>query len=151
MRMQSGGGFLVRPESGHVNRLRMLTKVTESQSRGAFFIFERVLHPGDQVPLHVHAGEDGCTYLVSGELSYVVGGQSFVATAGSYVLKPRDTEHAWRNEAATAACVIEIAVPGGIEGYFRELDALSGHADVASSAYRAAVATLSVRYGIRWA
>jgi hypothetical protein len=64
MRVPPAGGFLVPPGSGHVNGLRMLAKVTEGQSRGALFIYERTLQPGAAVARHVHDSDDECAYIL---------------------------------------------------------------------------------------
>ena len=151
MRVPPATGFLVPPESGRVNALRMLAKVTESQSRGGLFIYERTLQPGAAVPLHVHASEDECSYILSGAVHYIVGQESFVATAGAYVVKPRGISHECANEGSTPARVIELAVPGSIEGFYRELAEIAGYAGGEQAARRTAVEQLSSRYGIRWA
>lgn len=147
-------GFLVPPGSGRVNALRMLAKVTEIQSRGAFFIYERTLPPGAAVPRHVHASEDECTYVLSGAVRCVVGKQSFVASAGAYVVKPRGLAHECANDDSVPARLIELAVPGSIEAFYRELAGIPGTAGDAGTARaerQTAVNELSSRYGIRWA
>ena len=151
MRVPPATGFLVPPESGHVNALRMLAKVTENQSRGALFIYERTLQPGAAVPRHVHASEDECSYVLPGAVHCVVGQQSFVATAGAYVVKPRGMAHECANQGAAPARLIELASPGSIEGFYRELAGLAGDPGGERAARRTAVEELSSRYGIRWA
>ena len=151
MRVPPATGFLVAPESGRVNALRMLAKVTEIQSRGALFIYERTLQPGAGVPRHVHASEDECSYVLSGAVRCVVGHESFVATAGAYVVKPRGIAHACANEGSAPARLIELAVPGSIEGFYRELAGLAADPGGEQAARHTAVEALSARYGIRWA
>ena len=151
MRVPPATGFLVPPDSGRVNALRMLAKVTEIQSRGALFIYERTLQPGAAVPRHVHASEDECSYILSGAVRFAVGQESFVATAGAYVVKPRGIAHECANDGAMPARLIELSVPGSIEGFYRELADLGGGADGALAARRKAIEELSSRYGIRWA
>ena len=148
MRVPPSSGFLVPPESGHVNSVRMLVKVTEGQSRGALFIYERSLQPGEVVARHVHVSDDECAYILSGEVRFVVGAESFVAAAGSYVVKPRGVAHECVNEGRAPAGLIEIAVPGRIEGYYRELAAIRNAAGEGSAAQQTAVDALASRYGI---
>lgn len=150
MRAEPAGAFLVPAESGRLNRLRMLSKVTEAHARGSLFIFERVLQPGDGAPLHEHSEEDECTYVLSGEISCVVGRQSFLAAAGAYVVKPRGVPHRCANLSAAPAHVIQTATPGRIEAFYRELDELMRIAGDRSDERGAAVDALSARYGIRW-
>lgn len=148
MRVPSATGFLVPPDSGRVNALRMLAKVTESQSRGALFIYERTLQPGTAVARHVHASDDECAYVLSGDVRCLVGHESFVASTGSYVMKPRGVGHGYVNDSSSPARLLELAVPGRIEGFYRELAGLVGGGDAAGQ--RTAVEALSLRYGIRW-
>lgn len=151
MRVPPATGFLVPPDSGRVNALRMLAKVTENQSRGALFIFERTLQPGAAVPRHVHVAEDECSYILSGAVRCVVGQESFVATAGAYVVKPRGIAHECANQGDTPARLIELSVPGSIESFYRELAGLAADTASEQAARRIAVEELSSRYGIRWA
>jgi hypothetical protein len=52
-------------------------------------------------------------------------GEGFDAAAGSFVFLPRGLPHRfWA--AGPAARLLLIAVPGGIEGYFREINAAAG-------------------------
>lgn len=150
MRLPPRGGFLVPPGSGQLNRLRMLVTVTEQQSRGAFFVFERALPPGAAVALHEHTRDTGLAYVITGELHYLVGSDWFVAGAGAYVVKPAGVPHACRNDASVPAQVIEIATPGHAGAYYAELDALVHVAGTESRDYRAALDALSERYGVHW-
>lgn len=149
--MPPATGFLVPADSGRVNALRMLAKVTEVQSRGALFIYERTLQPGAAVPRHVHASDDECSYILSGAVSFMVGDESFVASTGAYVVKPRGIAHECANEGQAPARLIELAAPGSVEGFYRELADLAGGADGEQAARRTAVEELSSRFGIRWA
>ena len=49
------------------------------------------------IPPHTHTPEDECNFVLKGELTCDVGGQTVVASAGSYVLKPRNVSHALCN------------------------------------------------------
>lgn len=148
--MEPSGSALVPAASGRVNRLRMLTKVTEARARGSLFIYERVVPPGGGVAVHAHTAEDECAYVLEGSLRYVVGRQSMVAAAGAYVVKPRGVAHGFVNDGPAPARVMEIAVPGHIERFYRELDELLRLAGPDALDDRAAVDALSRRYGIDW-
>jgi hypothetical protein len=80
----------------------------------------------------------------------VVGRESFVATAGAYVVKPRGVDHECVNDSRAPASLIEITVPGRIEGFYRELDALTVAAVDQPAEHHAAVQALSLRYAIGW-
>lgn len=150
MRVPPAAGFLVPPESGRVNALRMLAKVTEGQSHGALFIYEHTLQPGAAVSRHVHSVDDECAYVLSGEVRCVVGHESFLATTGAYIVKPRGVAHECVNDGTAPVRLLELAVPGRIESFYRELASLAGNEGTATAAHRTAVDELSLRYGIRW-
>ena len=148
--MDPTGSALVPAESGRVNRLQMLAKVTESRARGSLFIYERVVPRGGRVAIHRHTAEDECAYVLEGSLRYVVGGQSLVAGAGAYVVKPRGVAHGFVNDGPSPARVMEIAVPGHIERFYGELDELLRLAGPDALHDRAALDALGRRYGIDW-
>jgi mannose-6-phosphate isomerase-like protein (cupin superfamily) len=52
---------------------------------------------GRDDPLHTHAREDECNFVLEGELTFDVGGEIVLASAGSFVLKPRGVYHAFCN------------------------------------------------------
>ena len=75
-------------------------------------------------PLHVHDREDECFYVLEGELSVRCGGDAFAAAAGGFVFLPRGRPHRfWAVD--RPARLLLIAVPGGIEDYFREINTAS--------------------------
>jgi quercetin dioxygenase-like cupin family protein len=65
------------------------------------------------IPLHTHAREDECSYVLQGELTCYVGGEVVLTQNGSYVLKPRGVPHAFHNAGSETVRVIEILTPGG--------------------------------------
>jgi mannose-6-phosphate isomerase-like protein (cupin superfamily) len=112
-------------------------KASRQSTGGAVSVFETSIGAGP--PLHVHDREDECFYVLDGELSVRCGGDAFDAAAGSFVFLPRGRPHRfWA--AGAAARLLLIAVPGGIEDYFAEINA------AASDAERARIGE---RYGIR--
>ena len=75
---------------------------------------------GSGSPLHVHHNEDEWFYVLEGELSVWVDGDTHVAPAGSFVLGPRDIPHTFivRSEMARFLLVTE---PGDFAGFVRAL------------------------------
>lgn len=98
-------------------------KASRRSTGGALSVFETSIAAGP--PLHVHDREDECFYVLDGELSIRCGGEAFDEAAGSFVFLPRGRPHRfWA--AGRPARLLLIAVPGGIEAYFREINAASG-------------------------
>jgi len=82
-------------------------------------VFETTVEAGP--PLHVHDRDDECFYVLDGDLSVRCGSDVFDAAAGSFVFLPRGRPHRfWARD--TSARLLLIAVPGGIEDYFDQIN-----------------------------
>ena len=101
-------------------------KASRHSTGGALTVIETSIGAGP--PLHVHDREDECFYVLDGELSIRCGDDSFDAAAGSFVFLPRRRPHRF-SAAGGPARLLLIAVPGGIEDYFREINAASSDAE----------------------
>jgi mannose-6-phosphate isomerase-like protein (cupin superfamily) len=94
-------------------------KASWHSAGGVLSVFETTIESGP--PLHVHDREDECFYVLDGELSIRCGGNDFDAAAGSFVFLPRGRPHRFRAKERFARLLL-IAVPGGIEEYFRQIN-----------------------------
>ena len=94
-------------------------KASQLSTGGALSVFETSIDAGP--PLHVHDREDECFYVLDGDLSVRCGSEVFNAAQGSFVFLPRGRPHRfWA--AGQPATLLMIAVPGGIEDYFRQIN-----------------------------
>ena len=98
-------------------------KASRQSTGGALSVFETSV--GAAPPLHVHDRDDKCFYMLDGVLSVRCGGETFDAAAGSFVFLPRGRPHRFWT-AGRAARLSLIAVPGGIEACFCEINAAPG-------------------------
>jgi len=145
---------LHRPGEGtHLPVLDIVHKITADRSDGSLTVEEWGLPPGMMIPPHTHAREDECNFVMRGELTCDVGGEIVLASAGSYVLKPRNVPHALCNTGTEPVWVMEILTPGGLESYFDEYEKIasklaSGEMD--EEEHLRARAELGERYGVSW-
>jgi mannose-6-phosphate isomerase-like protein (cupin superfamily) len=95
-------------------------KASRHSTGGALSVLETSIGAGP--PLHVHDREDECFYVLDGELSIRCGGDAFGAAAGSFVFLPRGRPHRFWAVGPPARLLL-IAVPGGIEDYFHQINA----------------------------
>ena len=108
---------------------------------GRFALVEHTLPPrGLGAPLHRHANEDECSFVVEGRLGAQLGDETVEAGAGEFVWKPRGQEHTFWNVGDEPLRFLEVISPAGFEGYFRELAPLLEAKD------EAAVQELAARY-----
>ena len=113
-------GYVVPPGAGLAGDRGL--KASRHSTGGALSVFEVSVGAGP--PPHVHDREDECLYVLHGALSIRCGGDVFDAAAGSFVFLPRGRSHRfWA--AGPPARLLLIAVPGGIEACFHQINAAS--------------------------
>jgi quercetin dioxygenase-like cupin family protein len=93
-------------------------RVTGEQSNGLVTVIEGVVEQGGP-PLHLHQHEDEVVVVLDGELTYQVGEQRGVLTAGGLLWFPRTVPHAVANLSGRACRFLTIVTPAGIEDFFR--------------------------------
>src|SRR5215469_8357115 len=77
--------------SGHL----MTFLATAEDTQGQFALIEAVARRGDVPPPHIHHREDETFYVLEGEMTFSVGGQTIKATPGTIVSLPRDVAHSF--------------------------------------------------------
>jgi quercetin dioxygenase-like cupin family protein len=92
-------------------------KATAASTGGELFLMETHIPEGFSPPLHVHHDEHEAFYVLEGELDIVCGSERYHAPAGAFAFLPRGIAHTFR--AITDVHILTIAVPGGVEGFFR--------------------------------
>jgi len=97
----------------------MTLKATAATTGGELCLIETTAPIGHGPPLHVHHDEHEAFYVLEGELELVCGGERQLARAGAFVFLPRGIAHAFRVVGDGPARFLTIAVPGGLEGFFR--------------------------------
>lgn len=83
-------------------------------------IVEQVAPPGFGTPLHNHHAEDEWFYVLDGELTIWVGGETFVATPGAFAFGPRGVPHTFLVTGDGPARFLLVAQPAGFEEFVRE-------------------------------
>jgi mannose-6-phosphate isomerase-like protein (cupin superfamily) len=105
------------------------------ETGGGFSLVEHPIRPRTlAAPLHKHTREDEYSYVVTGRMGALLGGDTVYADAGDFVFKPRDQWHAFWNAGDEPCHILEIISPGGFEHYFnrallqraRDQDGLAG-------------------------
>jgi len=115
--------ILIGPDEGsYLPVLDVTHKVTAESFGGAFTIIEAGLPPGEMIRPHTHTREDECNFLIEGELTFYIGGETEVAAVGSSVLMPRGVDHDFRNTRAVPARLLEVHISGELEHYYDEYE-----------------------------
>ena len=128
--------------------------VTGEESGGAYFVMEAWVPPGGGPGPHIHTREDETFYVMEGEVEFLLGDETIVASAGDYVNVPRGIVHRFRNAGTETARLVITFTPAGIEEFFKATlaPAPNGAEDVPdnSEAVAARYADAAARYGLEF-
>ena len=121
-------------------------KLTSEQTTGAFYVCEAVFGPESRSPLHIHHYEDEVIHVLEGAIDIRLDNETLHAPAGGIVHLPKKIPHALHNPLKTPLRVMVHAIPGGLEGYFSEVEAA-----LQADSFNAEVhAQISRKYGLEW-
>ena len=81
-------------------------------------MWEAIVPPGGGPPPHIHSREEEGFYILEGEITFRIGEQRLVATAGMFANMPVGTPHSFRNESSKPAKMLISVAPAGLEGMF---------------------------------
>jgi quercetin dioxygenase-like cupin family protein len=95
-------------------------KADGAETGGRVTVTEQLVPRGSGSPLHVHHNEDEWFYVLEGELTIWVDGETHVAPAGSFVLGPRDIPHTFIVSSEMARFLL-VTEPGDFAGFVRAL------------------------------
>ena len=123
----------------------ILVRASGESTGGTLSLFEE-LPPMIDTPRHVHANEDELFYALEGEHVIEVGGEEHRVGPGGAVFAPREVPHAQRRVVPGEGRLLIMTVPGGFDGFFRDLAAADAAGELGPDAYAAA----SWKYGITW-
>lgn len=144
-----GEPLIVKPDDGpEVPVLGMRHKVDAGHLNGRLLVMEGEIQPGQLIVPHTHTREDECAYLLSGELTYQLGDQVRLVTAGSYVVKPRGIPHAFWNSGTEPARVVEMHVPATFSRFYDDLATVFEASEPGSPGWQQSIDDLNDRYGI---
>ena len=101
--------------SGHL----MTFLATAEDTQGKFALIEAVARKGNVPPPHIHHREEETFYVLEGEMTFSVGGQTIKATPGTMVCLPRDVAHSFVIDSEQGRVLI-LLTPAGLEGWFKE-------------------------------
>src|SRR5215469_10306886 len=92
---------------------------TGEDTQGKFALIEAVSRRGNDPPPHIHHREEETFYVLEGEMTFSVGGQTIKATPGTMVCLPRDVAHSFVIDSEELRVLI-LLTPAGFEGWIKE-------------------------------
>ena len=94
---------------------------TGEDTNGKYAMWEAIVPPGGGPPPHVHSREEEGFYILEGEITFQIGGERVVATAGTFANMPVGTPHSFKNESNKPAKMLISLAPAGLEEMFFEV------------------------------
>jgi quercetin dioxygenase-like cupin family protein len=94
---------------------------TGDETGGRYAIWEALVPPGGGPPPHVHSREEEGFYVLEGQITLQINGDTLVAGPGTYANMPVGSLHAFRNETNRAARMLISVAPAGLEQMFFEV------------------------------
>jgi uncharacterized cupin superfamily protein len=126
----------------------MTHKIGAADLGGELLIVEGVMPPGILVHPHTHTREDECSYVITGEVTYLINDTTLLVPAGGYVAKPRGVRHSFWNASDQPARVMEIHTPATFNTYYDELGQIFSSNEAESDDFMTAFDILARRYGL---
>ena len=93
---------------------------TSEDTNGKYAMWEAIVPPGGGPPPHVHSREEESFYILEGEITFQIGEERVVATAGTFANMPVGTPHSFKNESNQPAKMIISIALAGLEDMFFE-------------------------------
>jgi mannose-6-phosphate isomerase-like protein (cupin superfamily) len=109
----------------HVLGAEIIVKISSRDTGGAFAVFEGCTPAHHGPPLHRHPDQDEWWRILEGQYRFVVDGQEVLAQAGDIVFAPRGSRHTFQNIGETPGRTLTTVVPGGVDLFFEELEAVA--------------------------
>jgi mannose-6-phosphate isomerase-like protein (cupin superfamily) len=119
----SAKDFVIPPGEGavwHMAPGRSATLKITSDIAQSVMMFEEVAPTDTVTNLHIHHGSDEVAYVLSGEVTFMIGDQVTVGGAGTCAFMPRGLPHAWKSTGSEPGRILFLYTPGNAGGAFEE-------------------------------
>jgi quercetin dioxygenase-like cupin family protein len=111
----AGGGAVWHMAPGRSAALKITSDTAQS-----VMMFEEVAPTDTVTELHIHHDSDEIAYVLSGEVTFMVGDQVTVGGAGTCAFMPRGLPHAWKSTGSEPGRVLFLYTPANAGSFFEE-------------------------------
>jgi quercetin dioxygenase-like cupin family protein len=119
-----GQGIVVPPGQGPVSGLTPGRSIVLKQLAGAtgdsIKMFKETVPTGTKSTLHLHYDSDEVAYVLSGEVTFLIGDEVTVGGPGACAFMPRGVPHAWKSTGAEIGHVLFFYTPAKAGGLIEE-------------------------------
>jgi quercetin dioxygenase-like cupin family protein len=119
-------GIVVQPEEGLVSSSSTTPgrsyalKLLGGATGDSIMMFEETVPAGTKSTLHLHRDSDEVAYVLSGEITFLIGDEVTVGGPGAYAFMPRGVRHAWKSTGAETGKVLFLYTPAKAGGLLEE-------------------------------
>ena len=117
-------GIVVQPGQGPVVNYTpersIILKLRCVETDGSIMMFEATAPVGARSTLHLHHDSDEVAYVLSGEITFLIGDDVTVGGPGTCAFMPRGVRHAWKSTGAHAGCVLFLYTPAAAGALIEE-------------------------------
>jgi quercetin dioxygenase-like cupin family protein len=114
--VQPGHGDVLDMGPGRSAALKLLGAATGD----SIMVFEETVPAGTKSTFHLHHDSDEVAYVLSGKVTFMIGGEVTVGGPGTCAFMPRGVPHAWKNSGTETGRVLFLYTPAGAGGLMEE-------------------------------
>jgi quercetin dioxygenase-like cupin family protein len=119
-------GIVVQPGEGLVSSStttpgrEYALKLLGGATGESIMMFEETVPAGTKSTFHLHHDSDEVAYVLSGEVTFMIGDEVTVGGPGAYAFMPRGVPHAWKSTGAETGRVLFLYTPAKAGGLLEE-------------------------------
>lgn len=95
-------------------------KLRCGETDGSIMMFEETVPAGTKSTLHLHYDSDEVAYVLSGEITFLIGDDVTVGGPGTCAFMPRGVRHAWKSTGTHTGHVLSLYTPAKAGGLIEE-------------------------------
>src|ERR1700720_331246 len=95
-------------------------KLRGGETGESIMMFEETIPAGTKSTFHLHHDSDEVAYVLSGEVTFMIGDEVTVGGPGAYAFMPRGVPHAWKSTGAETGRVLFLYTPAKAGGLLEE-------------------------------
>jgi mannose-6-phosphate isomerase-like protein (cupin superfamily) len=95
-------------------------KLRGGETGDSIMTFEEIVPAGTKSTFHLHHDSDEVAYVLSGEVTFMIGGEISVGGPGACAFMPRGVPHAWKSTGAETGRVLFLYTPAKAGGLIEE-------------------------------
>src|SRR5436190_17013266 len=114
-------GIVVPPGQDPVSPGRSFAlKLRGGETGDSIMMFEETAPAGTKSTFHLHRDSDEVAYVLSGEVTFLIGDEVTVGGPGTCAFMPRGVAHAWKSTGAETGQVLFLYTPANAGGLIEE-------------------------------